>query len=278
MDKLFSENQIDFEILISTMDQTSLSFLEAIFPHHNLENLNILIVNQTKVGKELYSNQKNIRVINSYERGLSKSRNLAIQNALGKICLLADDDIEYLPSFENTVKKGFKENSKATVILFKIDTFTGEIYKIYPNTSKQLIRKKELRNASSVEIAFKRNDIVTNEITFNLNFGLGSQFPSGEEYLFLKDVFNKGLQICFENSAIVKHHFISSTSNLAHEKFIRTQAAIHYSDYKMFSYLALLKFILYLVRKRQIPLNCVFSKYRIGLEGIKSFRRLKHEQ
>ena len=99
MDEPVLKNSPKLEILMSTMNKTSLSFLEPIFPNHNLEDLNILVVNQTQVGKELNSDLENIRVFNSYEKGLSKSRNLAIQNALGEICLIADDDTEYLPDF-----------------------------------------------------------------------------------------------------------------------------------------------------------------------------------
>lgn len=272
------ENKVAFEILISTMERTSLSFLEPMFPYQQTDKLHILVVNQTETGKELYSNLENIRVINSYDTGLSKSRNLAIQNAKGDICLIADDDIEYLPNFEKTIQKHFEHFDMASVILFRIDTFNGETYKIYPDKSKQLTHKRELRNASSVEIAFRREKVVANGITFDINFGLGGQFPSGEEYLFLKNAFNKGLQIYFINNAIVKHHLIRSTSNMADENFIKTQAAIYYGDYKTWSYFTLLKYIVYLVRNGQIPFYNAFSKYRIGLEGIKSFRRLKHEQ
>jgi len=278
MDKKALQNSLELEILMSTMDKTSLSFLGPIFPSHDIENLNILIVNQTSVGKELHSDYKNIRVINSYEKGLSKSRNLAIQNAIGNICLLADDDIEYLPNFENTIKKGFENFDKAAVITFKIDTFTGEAYKTYPQSSKRLTAKKELRTSSSVEMAFKREAILFNEIMFNVNFGLGSHFPSGEEYLFLKKVRQKGLPIYFENKAILRHKLLRSTSNMASENFIRTQAAIYYVDYKLFSYVALLKFIVYLVRTRQISINTAMKNYKVGLDGIKSFKRLKHGQ
>ena len=49
--------------------------------------------------KKASSDFENIRVINSFEIGLSKSRNLAIKNALGDICIIADDDIEYVEDF-----------------------------------------------------------------------------------------------------------------------------------------------------------------------------------
>ncbi len=266
------------EILISTMNKTSLSFLKSIFPHHGIENLNILIINQTRIGKELYSEFENIRIINSYEKGLSLSRNLAIQNSTGDICLIADDDIEYLPNFESTVKNAFDKFNKASVIRFRIDTFTGETYKTYPKKSIRLFKTRNIKNSSSIEIAFNRKSIVTNAIMFDTLFGLGSYFQSGEEYLFLKDVLKKKLDIYFENKSIVKHEFIRSTSNMASEDFIKAQAAIYYKDYKLFSYITLLKFVIFLVRKQMIPFGDSIKTFNTGLVGITAYKRLKNAQ
>ena len=78
------------EILLSTMQRTSLSFLSEMFPENNFLDYNILIVNQTSRDKILTSNYTNIRVINSFKKGLPQSRNLAIENAEKEICLIAD--------------------------------------------------------------------------------------------------------------------------------------------------------------------------------------------
>ena len=84
------------EVLIATQNRTSLDFLLKMFPDHNFKDFKILIVNQTIKGQDLTSNSDAIRVINSYEKGLSKSRNLALQNASCNIALISDDDVIYL--------------------------------------------------------------------------------------------------------------------------------------------------------------------------------------
>lgn len=271
------DNDVKLEILISTMNKTSLSFLESMFPHHILENLHILIINQTIRGKDLSSNKDNIRVINSYEKGLSRSRNLAIKNVIGEICLLADDDVEYLPNFETIVKSSFISLKDASVIRFKIKTFCGKPYKEYFKISKLLTTKKDVKRTSSIEIAFKRKDIVENNILFNTLFGLGSHFKSGEEYLFLKDILNKGLQVYFENKAIVKHSYESSTRDIASDNYIKTKAVLHFIDYNFFGYLVLFKFIIFLVNNKSIKLMQIFSKYIIGHNGIKDYKKLIKE-
>lgn len=277
MNKSTIENEKMLEILISTMNKTSLSFLDKMFPYHRLENLQILIINQTISGKELISNKVNIRVINSYEKGLSESRNLAVKNAKGYICLLADDDVAFLPNFETIILSSFAKLNSASVIRFKIDTFCGKTYKKYPKTSKRLYTNKDIQRTSSIEIAFKRKDIQESNIKFNTLFGLGSYFTSGEEYLFLKDVLSKGLHVYFESKAIVKHTFESSSKNIAHNNFIKTKAVLYYIDYNFLGYLVLLKFVFFLVSRKEISLKCFLSKYRVGINGIKMYKKLIKE-
>jgi glycosyltransferase involved in cell wall biosynthesis len=262
------------EVLVSTMNRTSLSFLEKMFPHQDIKQLNILIVNQTTKGRELTSKLKNIRVVNSYEKGLSKSRNLAIKNAVGDICLIADDDVEYVKEFETITKEGFIKFPEATIIRFKIDTFTGEQYKAYPKTSGQLLSRKSIKPTSSIEIAFKRKAILEKGIAFNTLFGLGSYFQSGEEYLFLKKALSNGLSVYFVNSTIVKHALERSTSNMGSDNYVKTICAINYLEFKNFSYILLLKYIFFLVVNGAVSIRGSFNKLLVGFKGINQCRQL----
>ena len=82
------------------MNRDNLDFLIPMFPSANFADFTILIVNQTTEKKLMNSDFPNLKVINSFEKGLSKSRNLALKNATKKILLIADDDVIYLPDFE----------------------------------------------------------------------------------------------------------------------------------------------------------------------------------
>ena len=126
----------DIEILISTQNRDSLSFLENIFPCHQLTTLNILIVNQTSENCLLQSDYQNIRVINSFEKGLSKSRNLALQNASKKIGIIADDDIIFKKNFQDIVIQGFIKFSKSAVIRFMYEKTVGNLANSYPKKEK----------------------------------------------------------------------------------------------------------------------------------------------
>ncbi|MDO5970923.1 glycosyltransferase family A protein [Flavivirga aquimarina] len=275
MEALTKENDLKLEVLISTMNKVSLAFVKEMFPYNNmLKDVNVLIVNQTEKGKELTSDFDNIRVINSYEIGLSKSRNLAVKNAVGDICLIADDDVVYKEGFQEIIKKTFATLPKVSIIKFKIETFCGKEYKSYPNTSKIIHKEKDMKEISSIEMAFKRKDILKNNIYFNTFFGLGSNFLSGEEYLFLSDAINKNLIIYFKNKFIVKHSFQRSTSNLGSDNFIKAQTALYFHKYKNLGYLLLFKLVFFLLRKDYIKFKHVGRKIMVGLNAIKEYKKL----
>lgn len=263
---------MDLEILVSTMNKTSLSFLDRMFPGGKKKDLLVLIINQTSRGNELVSDYDDIRVINSYEKGLSKSRNLAIKNAKGDICLIADDDIKYKQGFWNIVLEAFSKHSKASVIRFKIGTFEGVDYKKYPAFSKRLNNLRDISGASSIEIGFRRIDIIENSIFFNELFGLGANFKSGEEFLFLRDVIKKSLSVYFENVEIVKHSKKRNTV-VGSDDYIRACAALYHIAYKRSCYFILIKLIFSLYRNGIISFNQLYKKYDIGvltINGLKS--------
>ena len=261
------------EILVSTMNRTSLGFLEAMFPFESLKDLQILIVNQTKQGLELKSKFSNIRVRNSYEIGLSKNRNLAINNALGDICLIADDDTEYVSGFQELIKNTFRSYSDASLVKFKIETFEGKPYKTYPQKSKRLISYSDINTISSIEIAFRRQNIVDKRIQFNELFGLGSTFKSGEEFLFLKEILDNNLGIYFKNETIVKHKFESSTI-VGSDYYIMAQSVIYSIIYGNLSRLYVLKLLFFLYRKGQIKMKDFFVKYDIAIKAIALYKNL----
>ena len=81
----------NLEILISTTNKNNLDFIENIFFQSNKSKYPILVVNQSD--NNINSNFKNINVINSDSKGLSISRNLAINKFSTKIIYKQFKDI-----------------------------------------------------------------------------------------------------------------------------------------------------------------------------------------
>ncbi|WP_291286187.1 glycosyltransferase [Flavobacterium sp.] len=211
MIKTFIES--DCEILISTMNQSSLDFLLQMFPLVHFSNYNILIINQSKTNT-LSSEFPSVRVINSFDVGLSKSRNLAIENAIGKILLIADDDVIYQKDFIEKIITAHNKFSKATIVNFCAIKENGICLKKYPRGSRFELNTKEILNISSIEITINKEKIDSVGIRFDENFGLGSNFEMGEEAVFLFDLKDKDQCIAFEDQVIVKHEGLTSSDKI----------------------------------------------------------------
>lgn len=176
------------EVLLSTMNQTDYSILKKI-----KINSDCVIVNQCEKENYNYIKEKNIKFINSKERGLSRSRNLAIKNATADICLLADDDLEYINEYSEIVLKAFKENPYYDIITFQVEG-KNKKFKNYPIKEKKLNYITSLK-VSSVEIAFRLKSIRERNIRFNEMLGTGSKYCMGEENAFIYECIKNGLKI-----------------------------------------------------------------------------------
>lgn len=268
----YSEDNIS--ILIATMHRSDFSFLDDMFPHHEWRDLNLVIINQTKKGNEIKSELENIIVVNSYEVGLSKSRNLALKNCRTEIALIADDDVIYKNNFLQKIIKAYDKYPNAGLILFKIETFSGKPFiKNYPSQEIK-VSKRNRPPLSSVEMTFNRDYLLENKISFNEYFGLGSYFQSGEEQLLFKEFLKKNISVYHIPEFIVEHDELSSTTDQGSNRFIYAQGALKYLEYENLSFLWLAKFIFFLVRHQFISVNESFTKYIVGVKGIKKIKNL----
>lgn len=253
------------------MNKNSLDFLDTMFVHNIYYKHQILIINQTHEGCILESNRPNIRVINSFEKGLSKSRNLALRNALAPIILISDDDVVYEKDFDKIILEAFNKNPKANLITFKAKNFEGKPYRLYPKDAlKHDINT--IKGVLSVEIAINVGKIRKLKIFFNERFGLGSEFETAEEYLFTREVLKRGSHCYFYNRSLVSHSGFNSGMDLGNDKIVYARAALNYVLYKNFAYWRLTKFVLFLMKNNYIKIEQVYSKFKVGLKGIKEYR------
>ncbi|TYA58292.1 glycosyltransferase family A protein [Formosa maritima] len=272
---ILEKSKIPLEILVATTNRTNLDFIYNMFKNNVLEDYYILIINQTTKEEVLISELPNVRVINSFERGLSKSRNLAIREAIGEICLLADDDVVYQRHFEKPILESFKNMPEAGIISFKTITTDGKRYSNYPNQKINL--QKFYKKVLSIEISFKRDAIIKNKLFFNENFGLGSVFQDGENRLFFEDVFKTNqIKAYFSPEFIVIHEPLSSSDDVASDRFIFARSALNYKLHGNFAWLYVIRLIVSLVRKKLISFSEISSKFRVANQGIKTYKSMLH--
>lgn len=261
------------EIMIATMNRSSLDFLIPMFPFCHFSEFSILVINQTQENKILNSEFPSVRVINSFEKGLSKSRNLAINNAVKKICLISDDDVIYFPNFENDIISAFNKNPNASIITFNHKRIG---FSEAQNSSKKAYvhTKKSIFNVSSIEIAFKLDVIKKNKIRFDEYFGLDSFFETAEEFLFLKKTLELNIKSYFSPSIIVSHPVMSSGKNEGSDKIVFARAALFYKTKGDVAYLWLVKYVFFLLRNNYIKKKECIEKYKVGLSGIRKYKEL----
>ncbi len=263
---------LKLEILLSTMNRTSLDFLTHLFPNSNFLDFNILIVNQTSKDKFLASDYKNIRVINTFEKGLSKSRNLAIKNAIGAICLIADDDVKYKKGFAEIIKESFVKNETAAIITFKMENFEGNDFKRYSN--KTVHDLDTIKNVNSVVIVFNQKQITKNNLFFDEAFGLGASFETADEYVFMREALQQNLTLLFEPEVILSHPNFSSGQDNGNDKLIYARAALYYKYSGVLGYLKLFKHLYLIKRDGYIKASQFVAKFKTGLNGINHYKKL----
>ena len=190
------------EVLLSCMHQKDASIIKA----SNIQT-QIVIVNQCNIDKIEHTafinnsgNKCQAKLIHTTQRGLSKSRNLAIMHATGDICLICDDDEKFVSNYPNIILEYFKKLPKADVIAFQVER---NPIKRYPKAIKQLGPLGCLK-VSSVEIAFKLSKIKEHNILFDEQIGSGVSKAGGEENIFLHDCIRNNLSIYFVPATIAQ--------------------------------------------------------------------------
>lgn len=177
-----------FEILLSGMYQDD----DSIFSKSNIKT-NALMINQCDVNEihQYEQNGKQLRTISTTDRGLSRSRNLAIENAIGDYCLLSDDDEYFVEDLEKKVLTAYEFFPQADVIIFKMN---NQPCKLGAKIKK--LKKYDCLRVSSVQISFKLSSI-KDKIKFDTNLGAGTPNGAGEENKFLLDCYKEGLSIYY---------------------------------------------------------------------------------
>ena len=152
-----------------------------------------LIIDQCdENSREEIRNEYLTRMIRTTERGLSRSRNAAIRNAMGDIILFCDDDEHLDPGYRETILSAYEEIPDADLIAFRMK-----------NQPSRLKQKKQRLNAltalriSSWQITCRTEAIRSKGIYFDTLMGAGSGNGAQEEVKFLRDCMKRGLKIWY---------------------------------------------------------------------------------
>lgn len=143
------------------------------------------------------SSRGNIRMLSTNTRGLSKSRNLAIQHAVGDLCLLCDDDEQLDASYEETILNAYELLPEADMICFRIENQPSRL-----KQETQRLTKWTAMRIASWQITFRRESILKSGVRFDEDMGAGTGNGGGEEVKFLRDCIGAGLKAYYVPNSI----------------------------------------------------------------------------
>lgn len=214
------------------------------------DDYNYLIIHQITNSQDYSSYiaglSNNVRYIVSYDKGLSKSRNLALKHARAEYVWLMDDDVLINDQAYSHFIELVDLYSDYSLLVV---SHSHENIEYLPGKKYQTITDISAANVSSIDMIINLN--LYGEMKFNERFGLGSDFPSGEEYIFTCNLLSNGKKALKSRKVCTYHPLISSgldfysTPNKLKSKCEMFKAAN--GDFKGYVY-----YIAFLIKKAKV--------------------------
>lgn len=155
---------------------------------------NALVINQCDQEGERSFRTENglVRWVDSLQRGLTRSRNLALSLSDADICLLCDDDEVFEADYEQKILSAYESLPQADVIIFKMKnrapSFEDRVMELkFPQTMR----------VSSWQISFRRESLLRCDVCFDELLGAGTGNGAEEELKFLTDCRKANLKIYY---------------------------------------------------------------------------------
>lgn len=210
------------------------------------------------------------KVFHYREKGLSKSRNRALQHAQAEIGLIGDDDVSYPQDAQRIITDAFAQNPRADIITFQAQTPNGELFnKRYPRRARWH-NSRSIMRVSSWEIALRLASVRAARLRFDERFGLGARFPTGEENIFLLDALRCGLKLRYLPLPVVTHPAESSGGDFRNPELIAAKGAMFA---RMFG--AAAEFVAFAFACKKYRLSDVSCRrfYQLMRRGIAAYRQ-----
>ena len=206
-------------ILISTINDGIKNIEKIFLPLDN--NISYIISHQITNNKDYLNDVTKIKqrkdtiYLSLDVKGLSKNRNNCLKHIDGDIVYICDDDVCLRYEGILEVISKFKNSDNLDVLRCQVKTLEGKPYKQYKPIEYKIASLRELTNSSSIEMTVKSSFIKDKELLFDEDFGIGTVYPIGEDFIFITDVFKKNGNIVHYPIDIVEHEEFGTGGILA---------------------------------------------------------------
>ena len=183
---------------------------------------------------------------------------MAISKSDADICLLCDDDEEFVEGYEAAILSAYEQLPQADVIIFKMVNRAPS----FPDEVMELKFPKTMR-VSSWQISFRRESLLRTGVRFDELLGAGSGNGAEEELKFLLDCQRAGLQIWYAPVEIASVAQEESTwFDGFNEKFFYDRGAT--TRYILGAPLAAAYSVYYVARKKAMYRNTITPAKALG--------------
>ncbi len=190
------------QILVACMNQKD----DSLYKEMNLQT-DVILANQCDEHscREFTQPDGNtVKLISSADRGVGKNRNKALLYATGKYVICADQDMIFVDGYAQKINEAFCKFPKADMIIFGLEYMNR-----FTPGKKRTAKHKKLHIWNSMRYgtacaAIRLGAIEKKCLSFSTLYGGGAKYCSGEDSLFIREAFRKGLKIYIVPTVIAK--------------------------------------------------------------------------
>lgn len=229
------------------------------------DKINFLVIHQ--VPKDISLSDESISVILRLEahpsidyikdqsKGLTVSRNIALQKTKTRYMWVMDDDLEFIPGSINNVMATIQIDN-AICHTFESLKPSGLKRTLYPR-DRAKVEKKYILRVASFEMVLDVNQLKRHNITFREDMGVGGNIINlGEESVLIADILRAGGDVIHHSISVNIHPEVSTGTVVNNQNFFSKGVVIRrvFPNFWMVYYF--LRDVNRIVRNR----NCEFGK------------------
>ena len=261
---------MQLEMLISSVEQVAEELIKKMNPE-----CDAVLINQCDRDAEekLSLGHVQVKVLHCNERGVGKSRNLAIENATKDILLFADEDIVYRSGYAADVVAEFAKHPEADLLLFNVKVCPER--KTYWNEGYTRVKWYNCGRYPAYSIAVRREALLRSGVKYSELFGGGAKYSNGEDSLFLKQCADQGIRMFATDVVIGEEEARESTWFKGYtEKFFFDRGVLFAFLYGKLAWIWALRFV---ITKKDMLQGEIKRKqaYRLICDGIRQGKKEK---
>ena len=190
------------QVLVACMHQTD----DSLYREMNLQTDAILANQCDEYSYRTYTevDGSKVELISTADRGVGKNRNKALMNAGGKFLLCSDQDMVYVDGYEKIVEDAFAMCPKADIIVFNLEYLNRFTPARKEDKRFKRVRLFNCMRYGTARVAMRKGAIDKACLSFSTLYGGGAKYSSGEDSLFIRDAFRKGLKMYASPIVIAK--------------------------------------------------------------------------